>query len=121
MKIKQSELDAAIAVEVMEWYHGAVSIDWYSAGDEETGYIHEANDYHTNLFTPSTDLNHAREALEKFGVITRVVWVPQGLYSVSLGGWDDEIESEHESPAIAICLALLSAFRGEQVTLEDES
>jgi len=124
MKIKRSDIDAAVAVEVMgRW------LDECGIWMEQSGYV--AID--SQLYSPSTDANHALEALEKWCVDNK------HEADILLDGaeWDVDIQSEEESRCacchettlhgsstnksltIAICLALLSAVRGEQVELED--
>ena len=110
MKIKRSDIDAAIAVEVMGWDYPDRWGHWYVDGKPTE----------PHAFTPSTDLNHAFEALEKwlndnprmeFHSFTHSDVRPI-MYEASLFCGEsmvDFAEVDNESLATAICLALLQA------------
>jgi hypothetical protein len=121
MKIKRSEIDAAVAVEVMGWVdhpHGF----WVKEGcGNVTQVTGHTSHYHKDLYKPSVDARHALEALEKVGMygIEKMlnhryhVWTSLNHFKPNTG------EATHESREIACCLCALSAVRGETVELED--
>ena len=110
MKIKRADIDAAIAVEVMGWDYPDRWGHWYVDGKPTE----------PHAFTPSTDANHALEALEKWCVANNqdadiAVTTFKGSVGYDVSLVLPCLCATHKSLATAICLALLSAVRDEQV------
>ena len=125
--IKRSDIDAAIAKEVMGWFPAGHVPEWYCDGiTQEKVYRRWSPDPRMKreglVWNPSTDANHALEAWNKLkgkggyvlsmydGDRGLVVSITDELFNVV-----DIVSEDPMPPAIAICLALLSAVRGEQV------
>lgn len=122
------EIDAAVAEKVMGWKswaspcvkHGEPDDCWLT-GDESSPIERKSRDDKPFGFgwSPSTDMNHAVEAVDhRFGTSCSFQ-LDNGLKEVNgvlVGGWTCRIEAPGESgeatagtPEIAICLAALRA------------
>ncbi len=141
MKIKASEIDTAIAVEVYGYKVVEVKIASYMGGGPRTFIYVDDSDgnfmahlTHGNplvsCLRPSTDLNHAKEAAEKQMCNEHKEHEDCYAFDIELLVGMTEVEHicvgtgfhvrvDHASPAMALCLAVLSAVRGETVELEE--
>ena len=121
MKIKRADIDAAIAKEVMGWHVEHIRDCQYNYCESNDRGMYDIDDWE-----PSTDANHALEAW-RHRKSKNKDWIFSMYDSVDIGPCVDISNSDgmsamdctDESITIAICLALLSAVRGEQVELEN--
>ena len=125
----RDELSAAIAEKVMGW-----------TPEEKMGAILYRDQGKLNRrcskrqfgtlerFEPATDLNHSFQALETWHGNKREhetrIDLQYKVYTVdtynSENRWDDPAIADHESLAVAICLALLQAATGEEVEYNEQ-
>lgn len=130
MQIKRSEIDAAIATEVMGWrvvQNGPDDHAWLDCIGQATGYGN--SDIYPHLykhFTPSTDANQALELLKHVcrenGWTFELSWGPEtSMVEIRDGGWDKNITRQwvgmDDETEVLCCMVALEAC-GVEVDLK---
>ena len=114
IKITRQECNALIAEKVRGWTRNGVIPFWNDADGNKTPHQNSPRYKHANYWNPTTDANHALEALEKWCDLPTAGDPPIPPWEAILATIGCIMEIEDCTFAVAVCLWLLKQRAGDE-------